>query len=101
MISGAAISYSSKLQSMFALPTFEAEYLAMCEAEKRLSSWDIYWSELGFRKRATPVTLHADNRGSIVPPSNQAYRRTISLDSRSCFKEAARHCLYPNSRNAC
>ena len=77
MLAGAAISHSSKLQSIVALSTCEAEYVAMCEAGKE-AVWLAYLSaELGFRKRSTPVTLYADNQGAPkqpqVPPSNKAY----------------------------
>lgn len=34
MLADAAISHSSKLQSIVTLSTFEAEYVAMCKAEK-------------------------------------------------------------------
>ena len=57
MFAGAAISHSSKLQSIVALSTCEAEYVAMFEAGK-----DAVWlghllADLGFRKKSTPVTL--------------------------------------------
>ena len=66
MLVGAAISHSSKLQSIVALSTSEAEYVATCEAGKGVVWLGQLLAGLGFRNRSTSVTLHADNQGSIA-----------------------------------
>ena len=83
MLAGAAISHSSKLQSIVALSTCEAEYVAMCEAGKEAVWLGFLLAELGFRKRSTPVTLYADNQGSIALSNNpEFHRRTKHIDVR-------------------
>ena len=83
MLAGAAISHSSKLQSIVALSTCEAEYVAMCEAGKEAVWLGYLLAELGFRKRSTPVTLYADNQGSIALSNNpEFHRRTKHIDVR-------------------
>ncbi len=83
MLAGAAISHSSKLQSIVALSTCEAEYVAMCEAGKEAVWLGYLLAELGFRKRSIPVTLYADNQGSIALSNNpEFHRRTKHIDVR-------------------
>ncbi len=50
MLAGAAISLLSKLQLIVALCAYEAEYVAVCEAGKKQSGWDIYWLSWDFEK---------------------------------------------------
>ncbi len=73
MLAGAAISDSSKFQSIVALFTFEAEYIAICEVRKEAVWLGYLLAELGFQKRSTPVTLYADNQGSIVLLNNSEF----------------------------
>ena len=83
MLAGAAISHSSKLQSIVALSTCEAEYVAMCESGKEAVWLGYLLAKLGFRKRSTPVTLYADNQGSIALSNNpEFHRRTKHIDVR-------------------
>ena len=83
MLAGAAIGHSSKLQSIVALSTFEAEYVAMCEAGKEVVWLGYLLAELGFRKRSTPVTLYPDNQGSIALSNNPEFHRcTKHIDVR-------------------
>ncbi len=83
MLAGAAISHLSKLQSIVALSTCEAEYVAMCEAGKEAVWLRYLLAELGFRKRSIPVTLYADNQGSIAMSNNtEFHRRTKHIDVR-------------------
>ena len=83
MLAGATISYSSKLQSIVALSTCEAEYVAMCEARKEAVWLGYLLAELGFWKRSTPVILYADNQGSIALLNNpEFHRRTKHIDVR-------------------
>ena len=83
MLAGAAISYSSKLQTIIALSTCEAEYVAMCEAGKEAVWLRSLLAEVGFRKRSSPVTLYADNQGSITLANNPEFHRcTKHIDVR-------------------
>ncbi len=81
MLARVAISHLSKLQSIVALSTFEAEYCALCEAGKE-AVWQGYLlAELGFRKKSTLVILYADNQGSIALSNNpEFHRRTKHID---------------------
>ncbi len=77
----AAISHSSKLQSIVALSTYKAEYDAMYEAGKEAVWRGYLLAELEFWKRSTPVTLYTDNQGSIALLNNpEFHRRTKHLD---------------------
>ncbi len=83
MLAGAAISHSSKLQSIVALSTFEAEYVAMCEVGKEAVWLRYLLAELGFQKRSIPVTLYAENQGSIALSNNPEFHcRTKHIDLR-------------------
>ena len=75
MLAGAAISHSSKIQSIAALSTCEVEYVAMCEAGKEAVWLGYLLAELGFRKRSAPVTLYADNQGSIARSNKPEFHR--------------------------
>ena len=83
MLAGATISHPSKLQSIVALSTCEAEYIAICEAGKEAVWLGYLLAELGFQKRSTPVTLYTDNQGSIALSNNpEFHRRTKCIDVR-------------------
>ena len=49
-LTSAAISHSSKLQSIVALSTCKAEYVAMCEAGKEAVWLSYLLSEIGYRQ---------------------------------------------------
>ncbi len=81
MLAGAAISHSSKLQSIFVLFAYEAEYVAMCEAGKKAVWLRYMLAELGFQKRSIQVTLYADDQGSIALSNKpEFHRRTKHID---------------------
>lgn len=61
MLAGAAISHSSKLQSIVILSTGETGYLAMCEEGKEAIWLGYLLAKLGFWKKSTQVTLYVDN----------------------------------------
>ena len=77
LLAGAAISHCSKLQSIVALSTCEAEYVAMCEAGKEAIWVHRLLVELGYRKKNTAVPLRADNQGAIALTSNPEFHRRI------------------------
>ncbi len=83
MLPEAAISHSSKLQLIVALSICEAEYVVICEAEKEAFWLGYLLAELGFQKRSIPVTLYADNQGSIaLSNSPEFHHRTKHIDVR-------------------
>lgn len=83
MLARVAISYLSKLQFILALSIRKAEYVAMCETEKEAVWLGYPLAELGFRKRPTPITLYANNQGSIALSKNPKFhRRTKHIDVR-------------------
>jgi len=72
LLGGSVISWSSKRQSVVALSTCEAEYMAAAEAVKEII-W-IRWllEELGFPQTG-PTTLHMDNEAAIKLTKNPEY----------------------------
>ena len=83
MLAGAAISHSSKLQSIVALSTCEVGYVAICEAGKKAVWLGYLLAELRFWKRSILITLYADNQGSIALSNNpEFHRQTKHIDVR-------------------
>lgn len=81
ILTGAAISHSPKGQSIVALSACEAKYVTMCEAAKEAVWSRSLLAELVFRKEAAPVTLYADNQGSIALANNpEFYQGTKYID---------------------
>ena len=58
------VSWMSKRQSIVALSTTEAEYIAACEAGKEIVWMRKMMQELGFQLSGTS-TLHMDNQSAI------------------------------------
>jgi len=85
---GAAVSWGSKLQKTVALPTMEAEYMALCEASKEA----VWLNKLakgvachGLRTAilAGPINIKVDNRGCIEFSKNPGeHKRTKHIDIR-------------------
>jgi hypothetical protein len=59
-----AVSWSSKLQSVVALSTTEAEYIAVVEAGKEVVWICQFFTELGL-SFSSPSLLHLDNQSAI------------------------------------
>lgn len=55
MLADAVISHLSKLQSIVALSTYRAKYIAMCEAEKETFWLGVLLAELDFENRTTQL----------------------------------------------
>ena len=68
ILNGAAVSWKSKLQSVVALSTAEAEYMALCETVKEA----VYLQQLleEIELKALPVTIYEDNQPCIHIASN-------------------------------
>ena len=77
-----AVSWSSKLQSIVALSTTEAEYIAACEAGKEILWMRNMLQEFGFPV-AGPSTLFMDNQSAITVAKNPEHHgRMKHLDLR-------------------
>ena len=68
ILNGAAVSWKSKLQSVVALSTAEAEYMALCETVKEAVYLQQLLEEIGLK--ALPVTIYEDNQPCIHIASN-------------------------------
>ena len=68
ILNGAAVSWKSKLQSVVALSTAEAEYMALCETLKEAVYLQQLLEEIGLK--ALPVTIYEDNQPCIHIASN-------------------------------
>lgn len=79
-INGAAVSWGSKKQSMVALSTTEAEYMAMCFAAKEAMWLRQLLRDLGY-DMSQPTVIWADNQTSIGMVEQPAVRqRTKHID---------------------
>jgi hypothetical protein len=77
-----AVSWSSKLQSIVALSTTEAEYIAAVETGKDIMWFRNILSEFGY-KISGPSTLHMDNQSAISVAKNPEHHgRMKHLDLR-------------------
>ena len=74
-LTGAPISHSSKLQSILALSTCKAEYVAMCKAGKEAVWLSYLLSEMGYHQQRSPVLLYVDNQGAIQLAKNPKFHR--------------------------
>ena len=73
ILAKAAISHLSKLQSIVALSTCEAEYVAICKARKEAVWLRYLLVELGFWRSSTQISLYADNQGPIALLNNPKF----------------------------
>ena len=81
-IGGGAVSWSCKLQTLTALSTTEAEYIAACEAGKEVLWMRNLLSKLGYAIRDASV-LHMDNQSAISVSKNPEHHgRMKQLDLR-------------------
>jgi hypothetical protein len=82
-IGSGAVSWSSKLQSLVALSTTEAEYIAAVEAGKEIIWMRYFLTELGYPIGKTPSKLHMDNQSAISVAKNPEHHgRMKHLDLR-------------------
>lgn len=83
MLAGGPISHQSKKQSVVALSSCEAEYMALGEAGKEAVWLNGLLSELGQRQKSTPILIRGDNQGALALTDNPEYhRRTKHIDIR-------------------
>jgi len=83
-INGSVITWLSKQQSIVALSTCEAEFIAMAEAAKKALWLRTFMCELGFNKKT--IQMYADNQGAIkFAGSDVHHRKTKHIDIRFRF----------------
>ena len=70
-VGGTAVSWVSKIQSVVALSTTEAEYVAATEASKEMIWLQRFMNELG--KKHDMGTLYSDSQSAIHFPKNSAF----------------------------
>ncbi|VDB91614.1 unnamed protein product [Peniophora sp. CBMAI 1063] len=76
MMSGGAIAWLSRKQSIVAQSTAEAEYIAMAEAAKQIQWYTNLCEELGLPD-PTPVNLQCDNRAALLTATNPVVGRNM------------------------
>jgi hypothetical protein len=81
-IGSGAVSWSSKLQTLVALSTTEAEYISAVEAGKEIVWMHQFLNELGYPQHG-PSILHMDNQSAISVSKNPEHHgRMKHLDLR-------------------
>lgn len=85
LLSGAAISWSSKQQPTVALSTAEAEYMALSATTQETIWLRRLLSDIGINT-SSPTIIYSDNQGAIALASNPiAHARTKHIDIRHHF----------------
>ena len=84
-LNGGPIAWKSRMQSVIALSSCEAEYLALTETVK-----EVMWQQQNLRELGihieTPVTIHADNKAALALAKNPInHQRTKHIDIRHHF----------------
>ena len=72
MFGGTCLAWSSKKQSIVALSTTEAEYIALTHAAKQMVWIRLLLSELGLPQQA-PTNIRSDNLGAITLAQDATY----------------------------
>jgi hypothetical protein len=80
--SGGAITWGSKKQSLVALSSTEAEYIALSEAARDAKWLEALYDELSYSRKG-PILLLGDNNGSLAIANNSQYhKRSKHIDIR-------------------
>jgi len=83
-LNGTAVTWAGQRQSVVALSTCEAEYIAMAEAAKEALWLRTFLRELGFE--GGPMPVRGDNQGALkLAESEEYHRRTKHIDVRFRF----------------
>ena len=89
-LSGAAVTWSSRKQSLVAQSSTEAEYIGCSEAAREAVWLRRLLGDLQAKSQETPITLHADNQGSIKLTENTRFHgRTKHIEIRYHFVREA------------
>lgn len=89
MVCNAAISWKSKKQTVTALSTCEAEYIATCSAAKEAIWLNQLWRSMTGSSSTDAILIHVDNDGSIdLAKKKQSAREqsTSTFDITLCGK---------------
>jgi Reverse transcriptase (RNA-dependent DNA polymerase) len=91
-LAGGAISWMSRRQSIVALSTAEAEYVAVCEATMEAMGLRNIMKEM-FRSKSLDVNIGLDSQSAYVMATNPTYsRRTRHIELRWHFvREQVKH----------
>jgi hypothetical protein len=85
-LAGGPICWKSTKQTLVALSSAEAEYIALTEVVKELMWLRELLRELGFDQSATPTVIYEDNQAAIAMSKNQATTgRTKHIQTRLHF----------------
>ena len=85
-VGSGTVTWSSKKQSIIALSSTEAEYIAQTSAAKEALWLRSYWKEITDTKSLAPTKLHSNNQGAIALAKSAAYHsRTKHIDIRYHF----------------
>lgn len=85
-LAGRAISWSSKKQSIIALSSTEAEYIAQTNTAREAVWLRTYWADLTGKPLTSPSRLFSDNQGAIALAKSGSYHaRTKHIDIRFHF----------------
>jgi len=83
-LNGMAVTWASQRQSVVALSTCEAEYIAMAEPAKETLWLRTFLRELDFE--GGPMLVRGDNQGALkLAESEEHHRRTKHIDVRFRF----------------
>jgi hypothetical protein len=71
-IGGASLSWCSKRQKSIALSSYQAEYIAACEATRE-AAWEVkLLGEMGYN-RITPITILSDSQSAMALVENPVF----------------------------
>jgi hypothetical protein len=85
LLHGSPIAWSARKQSLIALSTAEAEYIALTSAAREVLYLQLLIGEL-YEPVKTPILIHCDNQGAIALASNNKFHgRTKHIDIRYHF----------------
>jgi hypothetical protein len=81
-----AVTWSSKKQSLIALSSMEAEYIAQTHAAKEAIWFHVYWRAITTDRLDLPTKFNSDNQGAIALAKSASYHaRTKHIDIRYHF----------------
>jgi len=85
ILNGAAIGWSSKLQSMVALSTTESKYIGLNLAGQHLAWLHTFFKEIGHPQRS-PTKIRCDNQAAIILTKDlQFHAHTRHIDCKFHF----------------